>query len=177
MHLDKSFIELRLFFELSENPSLQIYIEKLWSMLKNSEKLVDIYLINDKPTGDVLKLRNNLVKYKKLLYTGNGINVFQEQPFLSKKLNLAEYHQIPVYKKRKVYSLVSGSKFEVGKIEVFDQKYFTLSLEGFELDDFIVLFNQFRITDILTMALHNSDGQIINGYQQFLTYLQLANKN
>jgi hypothetical protein len=47
MHLDKSFIELRLFFGISEDPSLQIYIEKLWSMLKNSEKLVDIYLIND----------------------------------------------------------------------------------------------------------------------------------
>ncbi|MBP9742595.1 MAG: hypothetical protein KBD37_04470 [Burkholderiales bacterium] len=171
------FLELRIFIEQINVPLIKIYMKNLWATIKKSEELTDIYLTNNAPTQDILKIRNEVIKYKKLIREGNGINIFGAQKSLQLEQypDFLTYQKTPIFKKRKVYSLSNNSKIELGKIQVFDQKYYTACIEALNITDFIFLFNKIGMHNLLHAALKNSKNQIINGYNQFLTHLSSAN--
>ncbi len=175
-------IELRVFTLYSNFPILKTYMRNLWAIAKSSEKIIDTYLkdvINVTPglpeisTGDILKIRNNVVKYKKLIYEGNGINIFQKQKTLQSNFDISKCIQIPIAKKRRIYTLPDKSKLEIAKIEVFKTKYYTVCIESEDISEFIYLYNKFKMDSLLQIALKNTAGQVINGYNQFIHNLTI----
>ncbi|MDQ5922110.1 MAG: hypothetical protein QG673_2169 [Pseudomonadota bacterium] len=174
MQIVNGFIELRIFIVNTDFPLLKTYVKNLWTMVKKSEDLVDIYLTNNGGSGDILKIRNSSVRYKKLIFSSNGINIFHFQKSVKTDMDISNYIKTSIRKKRKTYFLSTGSKLEVGKIEVFNKKYYTVCVEALDITDFVFLCNKIGIANLLPAAIRDSNNQIINGYNQFIAYLSLS---
>ncbi len=172
--------ELRVFFNHISFTPIKAYLKNLWLFTRKSEELIDIYLkkadekcsdIVDPSPDDILKIRNNSVKYKMLVYEGGELNIFLKQKTLGLVENFLDYQKIFIFKQRKIYSLADKSKIEVAKIKVFDTKFYTVCIESANINEFIYLYNKISMDKLLAHAMHAKDGSLINGYSQFIHYL------